>query len=537
MKATVMAVIDEDDLQKCEGANEEALRAMLLTTALSLFLGFWSSLFLADHYLRTRNFKTYLDFAERTGLLITPFQVRWYSSHFQSWMSFVSCLRVPRVQRFVSAWFTVGAASAIVSFVGMIIFLTHSLVTEIGRWWAAAVYDPDLQGITTSSPSSEDTGLLPVVPGVNVPWEHMPLFLLSLIIAGVFHELGHALAAINENVGVNGFGVFLLAIYPGAFTEIESESLGRATLLRKLRIYCGGVWHNIVLTLFALTIFYSLPIVLSPAYMTNKGVVVTSLSPDSGLAGPAGLSDGHVVYGINHCKVHNEDDWYNCLSEMRRSNFGNCVSKKDVAAQRAQKVANVYGELQCCDDNLNATQSHLCFYYKNETFVKAEFEYSCLPARYVTDHYVCNSSLPCRARTTCIYPALFNSTKLFRFFIANSSRHVLFIGHLSEVTHLVSVSGYVPRSSLFPTWLPVVLELFCKYLITFSLALALLNAVPCHSLDGQFILAVIVDGLCHRKWDRRKQLVYNLIMYYGTFLLVANVVVGLIKFMRPYVTS
>lgn len=67
---------------------------------------------------------------------------------------------------------------------------------------------------------------MPVVPGVNVPWEHMPLFIVALVIAGVFHELGHALAAINENVDVNGFGVFLLAIYPGAFTEIESESLG-----------------------------------------------------------------------------------------------------------------------------------------------------------------------------------------------------------------------------------------------------------------------------------------------------------------------
>ena len=26
------------------------------------------------------------------------------------------------------------------------------------------------------------------------------------------------------------------------------------------------------------------------------------------------------------------------------------------------------------------------------------FEYSCLPARYVTDHFVCNHSLPCSQR-------------------------------------------------------------------------------------------------------------------------------------------
>lgn len=74
-------------------------------------------------------------------------------------------------------------------------------------------------------------GITPVIPGVNIPLSHLPLFMFVLVVAGVIHELGHALAAINANVRVTGFGIFLYAIYPGAFTEIDTEELG--TFIRK----------------------------------------------------------------------------------------------------------------------------------------------------------------------------------------------------------------------------------------------------------------------------------------------------------------
>lgn len=50
-----------------------------------------------------------------------------------------------------------------------------------------------------------------------------------------------------------------------------------------------------------------------------------------------------------------------------------------------------------------------------------------------------------------------------------------------------------PRFKWIPFWLPQIVELFCKYLITFSLAMGLLNAVPCYGLDGQFICRTVVD--------------------------------------------
>ncbi len=257
------------------------------------------------------------------------------------------------------------------------------------------------------------------------------------------------------------------------------------------------------------------------------------MDANSGLGGPAGLRTGNVVYGINYCKVYNEDSWFSCLNRLSRTNYGYCIPKWEVTSNRSQRIENIFGEFHCC--NVNSTQTHLCFYYKtlNESKLTNVFEYSCLPARYVTDHYVCNYSLPCGARTTCVYPALFNSTKLLRFFVANHSIPVLFVGFPSEVANQVTVSSYVPKYRLLPAWIPTGLELFCKYLITFSLALALLNAVPCYSLDGQFVTAVLCEicSVQHRKWARRKKfLMFKTVMWTGTFLLVANVVVAFWKF-------
>lgn len=53
------------------------------------------------------------------------------------------------------------------------------------------------------------------------------MFIFVLIIAGILHELGHALAALIANVRLNGFGFFVFGIYVGAFTELDTEELSK----------------------------------------------------------------------------------------------------------------------------------------------------------------------------------------------------------------------------------------------------------------------------------------------------------------------
>lgn len=51
--------------------------------------------------------------------------------------------------------------------------------------------------------------------------------------------------------------------------------------MRRLRILCAGVWHNIFLAVYAAVIVYSLPMLAQPFYTTGQGVYVMSITPVS----------------------------------------------------------------------------------------------------------------------------------------------------------------------------------------------------------------------------------------------------------------
>lgn len=52
---------------------------------------------------------------------------------------------------------------------------------------------------------------------------------------------------------------------------------GRATMAQKLRIYSAGIWHNFILSFFAYLIFSIHPMLLSPFYSQNNGVMVDGM--------------------------------------------------------------------------------------------------------------------------------------------------------------------------------------------------------------------------------------------------------------------
>jgi hypothetical protein len=68
------------------------------------------------------------------------------------------------------------------------------------------------------------------------------------MICSVYHELGHAVAAVTENVRVLGFGVFLLLIIPAAyvsplkpvFCSVQAFPWISSIPVRR-HAYCGGL--------------------------------------------------------------------------------------------------------------------------------------------------------------------------------------------------------------------------------------------------------------------------------------------------------
>lgn len=93
----------------------------------------------------------------------------------------------------------------------------------------------------------------------------------------------------------------------------------------------------------------------------------------------------------------------------------------------------------------------------------------------------------------------------------------------------VGVINYLPRSYLLPMEIPNMLEMFLIYLVSLSGALALLNMVPCYSLDGQWALFALVDHTLTSfipNEDQRNMLC-NIILTLGTLLLAANITLAL----------
>ena len=69
----------------------------------------------------------------------------------------------------------------------------------------------------------------------------------SLLLCSVYHELGHAVCAVNENVRVLGVGIFVVFLIPAAYVDLPTDQLITKSNLQKLRIFSAGVWHNLIL--------------------------------------------------------------------------------------------------------------------------------------------------------------------------------------------------------------------------------------------------------------------------------------------------
>ncbi|ESO84863.1 hypothetical protein LOTGIDRAFT_221778 [Lottia gigantea] len=481
---------------------------MLTTTWIALVLGFWSTLYLLDAFLKTKKpwSRNYLSFLENTGLSVSICQFRWYTSVFNR-----TFLRLGQWRpQFLRLWFTVGVLFGLVAMLISVCMLTLLIVN------------------TFRQQPVEQQVLTPVMPGINLPTSQLWYYLLTLLICGILHEVGHAIAAVREQVRVNGFGLFMFVLYPGAYVDLSSEHLNVVSPLRQLRIYCAGVWHNFIIVLAAILVLFLLPYLLMPFYTTGQSVVITSVVEGSSVSGPRGLAAGEPLTSISGCQVTNQEEWYSCISQsIREQSLGHCMPTALIQElDSSPKLIYSKNIIDCCNFT---SDTHLCFLY--HTRASPNQKYACLPARTTTDRPVCKLQTDCHApkiEIVCAYPMVDNSTKLLRI---NHGRKppLLFLGHPLDLHLSVSVSNYVPNNSYVPLHLPYMVETFCKYLISLSGALVILNVVPCYALDGQFICHAFLELTLRSTIPDRETrgLIYTLIILYGTILLGLNVIMAM----------
>ncbi|XP_061522954.1 membrane-bound transcription factor site-2 protease isoform X1 [Phycodurus eques] len=418
----------------------------------------------------------------------------------------------------VCSRFSSGLVFGVVAMLASVVLLVKTLQQTLAQ-------------MTTDNPHiGAQQALQVVVPGVNLPTSHLAYFFLALLLSGVIHELGHAVAALREQVRVNGFGMFVFVVYPGAFVDLFTTHLNIVSPAQQLRIFCAGVWHNFVLCVAALAFLFLLPLFLFPLYSSGAGALVTEVAQGSAADWPRGLSAGDIVTALEECPVAGVEDWNSCLSQLSHTpQTGYCVPAASLQPSWAHGRAfkRLDGTLDCCSNN---SLTDLCFsYIKPHT---ADREYACMPVRkMVTGSRVCRGDHDCNADAglaVCVTPSLQNQTRFIR--VAHPpGTHMLFVGYPPHLQHAVSLTNFVPRFGFLHLDLPVFLETFCKYVFSLSGALAVVNSVPCFALDGQWMLNALLEAtLAGVVADRQKrELMGFFLLLAGSSLLAANVALGL----------
>ncbi|KAI8591744.1 peptidase family M50-domain-containing protein [Geranomyces variabilis] len=385
-------------------------------------------------------------------------------------------------------------------------------------------------------------GLVSLIPGVNIPLSQLPHYFAALLLAGVVHEFGHAIAAVIYRVPVQSSGIFLSILYPGAFVELHDPSLALLAPIHRLHIICAGVHHNLVLGILSFGILYALPTLLSPAYQTlDNGVVILDVMDESPLVGH--VARGQVVESVNLNAVAGIRAWENVLWKTANdvSIAGWCIPPD---------VRNAY-PFNCCDVTLSQplgppdvpTQ---CFRLSTLTFNATQpadpKTHSCLPMREVVEQAPrCSADADCAddgaggaVGYSCLVPHIGHpDIRVLRLDV--DGRAVTFLGDPREVWEGLKVGSLQPRGGLVPLALPYMIERFLQFTISLTFALTIFNMVPAFHLDGYHALLALADWASpltasqssHSSKARRKQGVIKAVDWTARVGLAAVMVKGI----------
>ncbi|CAB4416729.1 unnamed protein product [Rhizophagus irregularis] len=329
---------------------------------------------------------------------------------------------------------------------------------------------------------------IPVIPGVTLPTSHLIYYLIALLICGIIHEAGHAIAAYRESVPIDYTGIFLYFFYPGAFVSFSDLHFNKCLFREKLRILCAGVWHNIVIFLFGMFILNSGIITLSMSltgYRSVEGTGVSVISVEStdltGILYPSTLITKLDDYDLNEASL---EKWNNFLLknyELTKVHpYGNSENKEISCFQRSDQNSSHYKELSC----LHARPILVNI---NEQRCRKDLDCD-NPLPMCVLPYT-PSGFPVPVRIYFKHPPWIANQK------ENKEQVLLWLGDLENLWEIVQVSTLQPRWSWVPLWIPFTVEIIIRYTVSFSLALCILNILPAFQLDGYHALTTILTRL------------------------------------------
>ncbi|XP_046452729.1 membrane-bound transcription factor site-2 protease-like isoform X4 [Daphnia pulex] len=232
---------------------------MDVTTVLGSVILLHTFFYYLDRYLKGKNSQRYASFLNRFPVQIDFMNVRWTTSMFNKALCSWAMMRL----KFLSKWYNIGTVITLLLCIPSLILLGSTALVSFANMMDS---------------KKEEAMLQPVLPGVNLPSNDLPYYLITLLVCTVVHEAGHAIAAVSDQVPLVSIGLILWLIIPAAFVELPTSNVVGLSPWKQLKIYCAGVWHNIVLSAMAFAVLMMLPILLIPLFQSGAGVSVVNLN-------------------------------------------------------------------------------------------------------------------------------------------------------------------------------------------------------------------------------------------------------------------
>lgn len=169
---------------------------------------------------------------QRYGLEIHPLYALYKSTRLNSFL-----LRLGRLTP--GLWRLIGNVG-VVATVGEIAYLTYLLLQNLLRFF----FVPE-----QASP------VIPLIPGVTIRIESLPLFLLAAGFVILVHELSHGVQCVMEGVQIKSSAILLAVVTFGGAVEPDEESIEGVSTMSKMRIFAAGSMTNLFSSLVLVAFF------------------------------------------------------------------------------------------------------------------------------------------------------------------------------------------------------------------------------------------------------------------------------------------
>ncbi|WVQ93231.1 hypothetical protein IAU59_000296 [Kwoniella sp. CBS 9459] len=100
-------------------------------------------------------------------------------------------------------------------------------------------------GPVSSWGAGTGSNLQPLIPGLTMPWSHLPTLILALILNQLIHEIGHAISAALDDVQPARFSINVHTGVPSMMVSFPS-SVDDLDPNAKMRLATSGPYHNLL---------------------------------------------------------------------------------------------------------------------------------------------------------------------------------------------------------------------------------------------------------------------------------------------------